>query len=135
MASLNKIILIGNLTRDPETGTTQNSNYCKFGLAVNRDYKDAEGKHPCDFFNVICWGKIATICGENLSKGRNVYIEGSMYSSKWTDQETGKERTSWDVKANIIKFLDKRDSSNSNNHDNNNQSGGYHSGGDEEVPF
>jgi single-strand DNA-binding protein len=134
MASLNKIILIGNLTRDPESGNTQNSNYCKFGLAVNRDYKDASGQYPSDFFNVICWGKIAEICANNLSKGRNVYIEGSMYSSKWTDQETGKERTSWDVKANIVKFLDKKSSFDSNN-SNDNQSNSYYGGGDEEVPF
>ncbi len=134
MASLNKIILIGNLTRDPESGSTQNSNYCKFGLAVNRDYKDASGQYPSDFFNVICWGKIAEICANNLSKGRNVYIEGSMYSSRWTDQETGKERTSWDVRANIVKFLDKKSSFDSNN-SNDNQSNSYYGDGDEEVPF
>lgn len=108
MASLNKVLLIGNLTRDPElryipSGTA----VAKFGLAVNREYVDkASGEKkdaPC-FVDVTVWGKQAEICNQYLSKGRPVFLEGRLEFSSWETKE-GDKRSKLEVVAERVQFL------------------------------
>lgn len=97
MASFNKVILVGNLTRDPEvryipSGTA----LCELGLAVNRSWFDKASnsrKEETTFVDVTLWGRTAEIAGEYLSKGRSVLIEGRLQLDTWDDKETGKKRS------------------------------------------
>ena len=80
--SLNKVQLIGNLTRDPELRyTPQGTPVCTFGLATNRSWMPTDGKErqeEVEFHNIVAWSKLAELCGELLAKGRKVYIEGRL---------------------------------------------------------
>jgi len=108
MASLNKVLLIGNLTRDPElryipSGTA----VAKFGLAVNRDYTDrasGEKKESVCFVDITVWGKQAEICNQYLSKGRPVFLEGRLEFSSWETKE-GDKRNKLEVVAERVQFL------------------------------
>lgn len=80
-SSVNKVILIGNLTKDPEVKTFEgDSKACRFSVATNRNWKDKDGekKEEVEFHNITAWGKLAEICGEYLHKGKKVYIEGRL---------------------------------------------------------
>ena len=112
MPDLNKVFLVGRLTRDPELRyTPQGTAVCKMGLAVSRFYKsrDGERKEDTTFVNVEAWDRQAEYCGENLKKGRPVLVEGSLKSSQWEDKNTGQKRTSLDVRAQRIQHLDCED--------------------------
>lgn len=106
-ASLNKVFLMGNLTRDPElryvpSGTA----VANFTVAVNRTYKSPSGekKEDASFIRVIVWGKIAEICGEYLSKGRPVLVEGRLQSRSWEGQD-GQKKSALEVVASSVQFL------------------------------
>lgn len=102
---MNKIILIGRLTRDPETRfTPQGAPVAKFGLAVDRRFKGKDGQKVTDFFDVDAWGKTAELVGNFLAKGRQVMIEGEMRREEWTDKE-GQKRISWKVHCENVEFL------------------------------
>jgi single-strand DNA-binding protein len=97
--SLNKVMLIGNLTRDPELKHTANNNaVCSFGIATNRDWltKDGEKQSDVEFHNITAWGKLAEICGQYLKKGSKVYVEGRLQTRKWEGADKV-ERKSTDV--------------------------------------
>ena len=88
--SLNKATLIGNLTRDPETKqTTSGQTVCSFGLATNRTWKDASGQkqEQVEFHNLVAWGKLADICGQYLTKGKKIYVEGRLQTRDWEGQD------------------------------------------------
>ena len=103
---MNKIILIGNLTRDPELRTTQSGvNVCDFTLAVNRKGK-AEG---VDYFRVTCWRGLADIAGKYLAKGKKVSVVGQVGVSSYKDRN-GEVRHSLDVTADDLELLSPRDS-------------------------
>ena len=106
MASLNKVLLMGNLTRDPELRFTSNgSALTKFGLAVNRKYKSGEEwKEEVCFVDITVWGKQAENCAEYLSKGRPVFIEGRLQFSSW-ETDDGQKRNKLEVVANSVQFL------------------------------
>lgn len=106
MASLNKVFLMGNLTRDPELRYTPNgSAVASFGLAVNRKYKQGEVvKDETCFVDITVWGKQAENCAEYLSKGRGVLIEGRLSYRSWETDE-GQKRSKLDVVANNVQFL------------------------------
>lgn len=107
MASLNKVFLMGNLTRDPELRyTPQGAAVVNLGLAVNRYYKDKNGQNQQDtcFINVIVWGPMAEVCNQYLQKGRQVIVEGRLQSRSWKDNE-GKNRTTIEVKADNVQFM------------------------------
>ncbi len=95
--NLNKVMLIGNLTRDPEVRSTPTGqNVCSFGLATNRVWKDQAGQkqEQVEFHNLVAWGKLAEICGQYLKKGKKVYVEGRLQTRKWQAQDgTEKQRT------------------------------------------
>ena len=90
MASLNKVLLIGNLTRDPEVRMMSNGRpVCNFGLALNRSYKDSEGnrKEEVTFVDVECFGPRAEAVGRFFSKGRAIFVEGRLKLDQWESKE------------------------------------------------
>ncbi len=104
---LNKIMLIGNLGRDPELSYTPSGKaIAKFSLAVSRRRRDESGeqREETTWFNVVAWERLAETCNNYLQKGSKVYIEGRMTSRKYTDKD-GVERTVWDVVASDMEML------------------------------
>jgi single-strand DNA-binding protein len=104
---LNKIMLIGNLGRDPEMNYTQNGTaLTKFSLAVSRSYKTSSGekRDETEWFNIVAWDKLAETCNQYLHKGNKVYIEGRLTQRKYTDKE-GNQRTAVDVIASDMEML------------------------------
>jgi single-strand DNA-binding protein len=95
--SLNRVQLIGNLTRDPELRyTPSGSAVCSFGIATNRSWTTDTGekRDEVDFHNIVAWRKLAEICSQFLTKGRKVFVEGRLSTSSWTAQDgTQKSRT------------------------------------------
>lgn len=109
--SLNKVMLIGNLTRDPEMRyTPQGTAVCTFGVATNRSWTDPSGekKEEADFHNIVAWNKLAEICAQLLKKGRKVYVEGRLQTRSWQGTDgTQKQRT--EIVINDMVILDKRE--------------------------
>lgn len=107
MASFNKVLLIGNLTKDPELRYTPNGTaVANLRLAVNRKFKDRSGelKEDTCFITVTAWDKQAEICNQYLQKGRAVFVEGILQSRSW-DTPDGQKRSTIDVRAERIQFL------------------------------
>ncbi len=107
MASLNKVILIGNLGRDPEVRYTQNGTaVANFTLATNEVWTDKGGERQerTEWHRIVVWGKQAEIVREYLSKGRQVYVEGSLQTRQWDDRE-GNKRTTTEIKAARVLML------------------------------
>ncbi len=105
----NKIILIGNLTRDPEIRyTPQGTSVCNFGIAVNRKYKHGdEMKEEVTFINVVVFGKQADTCGQYLNKGSAVLVEGRLQERRWETEE-GQKRSKHEVVAQTVRFLSRK---------------------------
>ncbi len=109
MATLNEVKLIGRLTRDPDLAQTpQGKTVCEFGLATSRKYKmsDQTYKEETTFIDINCWGNLAQIVSNNLSKGRLIYVGGRLKFHHWLDKTTGQKRSKLTVVANNIQFLD-----------------------------
>ncbi len=106
--NLNKVFLIGRLTRDPELRYTQGGQaVANFGLAVNRDFPTKEGrKEDTCFVNLIVWGKRAEVCAEYMKKGGLIFVEGRLQFRKWETQEKEK-RSTMEVVVEDFQFLDK----------------------------
>ncbi|MCL5006118.1 MAG: single-stranded DNA-binding protein [Acidobacteria bacterium] len=105
--SVNKVILIGRVGRDPEVKyTPSGSPVAKFSLATDETFKDRNGaqQRRTEWHNIVAWNKLAEICGEYLSKGKQIYIEGSIRSRQWEDQ-SGNKRTSYDIIARTMQML------------------------------
>ena len=106
--SLNKVQLIGNLTRDPELRYTPNGTaVCSFGLATNRSWKTDTGeKHDeAEFHNIVAWNKLADLCSQFLVKGRKVYVEGRLATRTWTAQD-GVQRNRTEIIISDMILLD-----------------------------
>lgn len=102
---MNRIILIGNLTRDPELGTTQSGvSFTRFTIAVNRTFANAAGERVVDYFNIICWRTLAERCAKCLYKGSKVSVNDSVQRRQYEDRD-GIKRTSFDVAADEVEFL------------------------------
>ena len=102
---MNKVYLIGNLTRDPELSETATGvAFCRFAVAVNRPFANAEGNREVDFFNVIVWRGLAENCGRFLKKGSKVAVVGSLQNRSYEDKE-GVKRTATDIVASEVEFL------------------------------
>ncbi len=111
--NLNKAMIIGNLTRDPEVRTTANGiSVTSFGVATNFIWTDASGQRQekAEFHNVVAWRKLAEICGQYLHKGSKVYIEGRLQTRSWDDQSGNKRYITEIVTDNMI-MLDSKGSS------------------------
>jgi len=109
MASFNKVLLMGNLTRDPELRyTASGAAVASFGLAVNRKYKAGdEWKEEVCFVDITVWAKQAENCAEYLHKGSPVFLEGRLNFQSW-ETDTGQKRNKLEVVANNIQFLSSR---------------------------
>lgn len=137
MASYNKVLLMGNLTRDPELRfTAGGSAVANFGLAVNRKYKQGEEwKEDVCFVDITVWGKLAENCTEYLSKGRSVFVDGRLNFSSWETKE-GQRRNKLDVVANSVDFLSKSSSGgDSSGYSSPESQGGSQSPEKDDIPF
>ena len=106
---MNKAILIGNLTRDPETMTTSSGIMkCSFTVACQRRFANAQGVREADFIPVVCWRQTAELCSRYLSKGRKVAVEGSIQVRSY-DAQDGTKRYVTEVVADNVEFLGSRD--------------------------
>ena len=106
---VNKVILIGFLGEAPELKfSSQGKPTGTFSLAVNERWKDAEGarRERVEWFQIVCFGRLAEVCGQYLDKGRHVYIEGRLQTRKWEDRG-GEKRTTIEVVANQMQILDR----------------------------
>lgn len=104
---LNKVILVGNLTRDPELKAVPSGNkVCTFSLATNRSYKDANGvrQEKTDFHNIVVWGKTAENVATYMKKGSSILVEGRMETRSWDDQKTGEKKYRTEVIAESVQF-------------------------------
>lgn len=108
--SLNKVTLIGNLTRDPELRyTPQGSAVCTFGLATNRQWTTDSGekKEDAEFHRLVSWNKLAEICSQLLKKGRKVYVEGRLQTRSWQAQD-GSQKSTTEVVISDMILLDSK---------------------------
>lgn len=113
-ATLNKVYLMGNLTRDPELKyVPSGSAVANLGLAVNRSYTSQSGEKKDDvcYVRVIAWARLAEICGEYLSKGSSVLVEGRLQSRSW-ETEDGQKRTAIEIVAENIQFIGRKNEAN-----------------------
>jgi single-strand DNA-binding protein len=111
MASVNKVILIGNLGRDPDLRyTTSGTAVANFTMATTDKWSDPSGekKERTEWHRIVVWGKQAEICGEYLRKGKQVYVEGSLQTREWTDRE-GHKRYTTEVRAQRFQMLGRAD--------------------------
>jgi single-strand DNA-binding protein len=112
MASFNKVMLLGNLTRDPEVKyTPKGSAVADIGLAVNRTYTTdgGEKREETTFVDVTMWGRQAEIAGEYLKKGRPLFVEGRLQLDTWDDKQTGQKRSKMRVVCENFQMLGSRD--------------------------
>lgn len=101
---MNKAYLIGNLTRDPETRTTQSGvTVCNFSIAVNRRMAK-EGQQECDFINIVAWRTLGDLCAKYLSKGKKCAVSGAIQTRTYEAQD-GSKRTAFEIVADEVEFL------------------------------
>jgi single-strand DNA-binding protein len=109
--SVNKVILIGNLGKDPEIKYTPSGTaVAKFSLATNERYKDKSGnwQDRTEWHNIVAWQRLAEIVGEYVKKGSKLYIEGRLQTSSWDDKESGQKRYKTEIIANDLVLLSGR---------------------------
>ncbi|MDP8290175.1 MAG: single-stranded DNA-binding protein [Candidatus Susulua stagnicola] len=107
MVSLNKVLLVGNLTKDPELRyTPQGTAVATLRVAANRSFKSKDGQTQKDtcFVNVVVWSQMAEVCNQYLQKGRGVFVEGRLQSRSWQNNE-GKNRSVLEVVATRVQFM------------------------------
>ncbi len=106
---MNVVVLIGRLTRDPELRyTAQGTAVTNFGIAVDRNYGGSDdNQQTADFFNVVCWNKLAEIVAQYMTKGRQVAVQGRLQSRSY--EYEGQRRTSVEIVAQTVRFLDRQD--------------------------
>lgn len=120
--SVNQVILMGNLTRDPEVRQIPSGqSVCSFSLALNRSYKDSSGEwqEATDYIDIVAWGPLGERVGQYLSKGRRCLVQGRLQSRSW--EQDGQKRSKVEVNAQDVTFLDSR-------------GGGSDNGGADEAP-
>ena len=137
---MNKIILMGRLTRDPDVRYTQSGKVVtQFTLAVDRPFTNQDGQREADFINVVVWGKIAELCGNSLAKGHRALVEGRLQLRSY-DAKDGGKRYVTEVVANGVEFLERKGYTPGNGSANSAQPSpmdGFETAdfGDEEIPF
>jgi len=133
MASYNKVMLMGNLTRDPEVRyTPKGSAVADLAIAVNRVYTadNGEKREEVTYVDVVLWARLAELAGQYLHKGRPVFIEGRLQMDTWEDKQTGQKRSRLRVVGEIMQFLDsKRDGEGAGEHTAGSGGGGSSGGG------
>lgn len=139
---LNKVVLIGRLTRDPETRVlASGSSVSTFTLAVDRTFKSRDGERGTDFIPIVAWGKTAELCGQYLSKGRQTAVAGRIQTRSY-DANDGSKRYVTEVVADEVTFLGSRNDGNSSSNNNSsldNEFGvpmdGFSEMDDDDMPF
>ncbi len=124
--SLNKVLLIGNLTRDPEMRYTPNGTaVCTFGLATNRSWVTDQGdkKEETEFHRIVAWNKLAELCSQLLFKGRRVYVEGRLQTRQWQGQD-GSQKVATEIVIEDMIVLDAKRQGEDQNHQEEQQGGG-----------
>lgn len=140
--SVNKVILVGNLGKDPEIKyTPSGAAVAKFSIATNEGYKDKSGQWQdrTEWHNIVAWQRLAEIIGEYVKKGSKVYIEGRLQTSSWDDKETGQKKYKTEIIANELVLLGGRGESGDSEGGNRSYSrsataGGNSSGGYDQSP-
>ena len=108
---MNRVILIGNLTRDPELKTTPNGvSVCQFSIAVGRRYTDKSGEKQTDYFNIVAWRSLGENCGKYLAKGRKVGVVGELQTRSY--EKNGVKHYITEIVADDVEFLTPRDVTN-----------------------
>ena len=109
---MNKIVIIGRLTRDPELKTTNaGTSVCNFSVAVDRTYRDKEGNRPTDFFDISVFGATAEFVAKYFKKGSSIAISGAMESRKFVDKD-GNNRIAWSLHADEVNFCGSKSENN-----------------------
>jgi single-strand DNA-binding protein len=109
--TVNKVILIGRLGKDPEIRSTPSgTSVAKFSIATDERWTDKSGEKQerTEWHNIVAWGKLAEICGQYLRKGKLVYIDGSIRTDSWDDKETGQKKYRTEIVANNMQMLDRK---------------------------
>jgi single-strand DNA-binding protein len=109
---VNKVILIGNLGRDPEVRSTPaGQSVAKFSIATTRKWNDRDGnrQEATEWHNIVVWGRQAEIAGQYLTKGKQIYLEGRLQTSSWDDRETGQKKYRTEVICDNFQMLGRRD--------------------------
>jgi len=109
--SVNRVILVGRLGKDPEIRSTPSgTTVAKFTIATDERYTDRTGEKQerTEWHNIVAWSKLAEICGQYLKKGKLVFIEGSLRTDSWDDKETGQKKYRTEIVAQNMQMLDKR---------------------------
>ena len=104
---LNKAMVFGNLTRDPEVrALPSGGNVCSFSIATNRTYKKADGSkaEEVEFHNIVTFGRLADLCAQYLKKGSSAYVEGRIKTRSWDDKESGKKQYKTEIVAETVQF-------------------------------
>ncbi len=134
---VNKVILVGNLGADPEMKYTPSGTpVCTFRLATSETFKDRDGNQQerTEWHRVVAWSKLAELCGQYLSKGRQVYVEGRLTTRSWDDQD-GNKRYMTEVVARDVQFLGSGAGGGSGSGGGSGEFGGPPPLGDEDIPF
>lgn len=133
---MNKIFLIGNLTRDPELRTTgSGTSVCTFSIAVNRRFSNQAGERVTDFFNIVAWRALGENCAKYLAKGRKVAVCGELQSRNYDDKD-GNKRYVTEIIADDVEFLTPRNQDGSSSYSGNlpDEPGGFAGGGNALAP-
>jgi single-strand DNA-binding protein len=123
---VNKVILIGNLGRDPEVRSTPSGQpVANFSLATNRRWKDRDGnrQEQTEWHNIVCWGRQAEVAGQYLTKGKRIYVEGRLQTRSWEDKQSGEKKYRTEIVCENFQMLGGRG-----------EEGGGASGGDYNGP-
>jgi len=116
MANLNRVLLIGNLTRDPELRVTpKGASICSFGMAVNRSFKtgDGEKREETTFIDIEAWGRQGEVISKYCAKGKSLFVEGRLRFDSWEDKTSGQKRSKLSVVLENFQFIGGRDDSGS----------------------
>ena len=111
MSGVNKVIIVGRLGADPEIRTVSSGQtVCRMNLATSENWTDREGQRQerTEWHRVIVWGRMAEVCGQHLSKGRQIYVEGRLQTRSWEDDQ-GQKKYTTEIVANTVKFLGSAD--------------------------
>jgi single-strand DNA-binding protein len=146
MSGINKAIIVGRLGRDPEIRYTPGGvAVANFSVATSEEWKDRESnekKERTEWHRIVAFGKLGEICGEYLSKGKLIYVEGRIQTRSWEDKDGNKKYTT-EIVASDVQFLDKKDSGSGDytgkGHDDKTERGtggpSYHDSRDDDIPF
>jgi single-strand DNA-binding protein len=136
---VNKVILIGNLGRDPEVRSTPSGqSVANFTLATSRRWNDRDGnkQEQTEWHRIVCWGRQAEVAGQYLTKGKQIYVEGRLQTRSWEDKQSGEKRYTTEVICENFQMLGRRDETSSGSYSSGaSESSAAAEGPDDDIPF